>query len=217
LKEVLQSTFDDQVLSKGERQVISKVFKEIVAPMDRRFIRNRAFEIVQDYGPNTQTLKWLEEVIKCLDDKEDEVPSHEVYFSPGEACRQKIIALCGQAKKSIKVCVFTISDNPISQAILKAHQRGVDVRVISDDDKSFDKGSDVDRLSREGVPVRLDKSPDHMHHKFAIFDGSELLNGSFNWTRSASEVNRENILVTNTRALIKPYVKEFDRLWSDLA
>ena len=28
----------------------------------------------------------------------------------------------------------------------------------------------------------------HMHHKFAIFDGERLINGSYNWTRGAANV-----------------------------
>jgi phosphatidylserine/phosphatidylglycerophosphate/cardiolipin synthase-like enzyme len=35
------------------------------------------------------------------------------------------------------------------------------------------------------------------HHKFAIFDGKTLLNGSYDWTRSAFTKNEENVLVTD--------------------
>lgn len=51
-----------------------------------------------------------------------------------------------------------------------------------------------------------------MHHKFAIFDGQCLLNGSFNWTRSTTESNQENLLVTTNPALVEFFRKEFERL-----
>ena len=49
--------------------------------------------------------------------------------------------------------------NEISEEIIKAHQRNVAVKIITDNDKSFDTGSDIDAI----------------HHKFDIFAGGETL------------------------------------------
>ena len=135
------------------------------------------------------------------------------HFSPGDECRNKIIDLIVQARRSVWICVFTISDDRITEAILAAHARGLDVRVLSDDDKSEDRGSDIDHLIASGVPVRLDQSSHHMHHKFALFDQQILLNGSFNWTRSASYANEENILVTGEPRLVSGFTEQFETLW----
>jgi len=56
-----------------------------------------------------------------------------------------------------------------------------------------------------------------MHHKYAIADGKTLLNGSFNWTRSASNPNNENILVTNDPKLLGLYTEAFEKLWNSLS
>ena len=58
----------------------------------------------------------------------------------------------------------------------------------------------------------MDNSPSHMHHKFAVIDGRLLLNGSFNWTRSAVLENRENVVVTDNPALVAAFNREFERL-----
>ena len=55
-----------------------------------------------------------------------------------------------------------------------------------------------------------------MHHKFAIFDASVLLNGSYNWTRSAFQSNRENLVTTHT-SLVTKFAKAFDAMWNDFA
>ena len=55
-----------------------------------------------------------------------------------------------------------------------------------------------------------------MHHKFAVFDNSSLVTGSYNWTRSAAEYNEENIVVLYNSALITRFVKESERLWKSL-
>ncbi len=99
-------------------------------------------------------------------------PVQEAYFSPGEACRHRILGFVDGATSRLDICVFTITDNEIATTIERAHRRRVDIRLITDNDKSNDRGSDVDKLSERGVPVRFDETEAHMHHKFAIADGS---------------------------------------------
>ena len=55
-----------------------------------------------------------------------------------------------------------------------------------------------------------------MHHKFAIFDASLLLNGSYNWTRSAAENNEENFIITDQPVLISVFHQQFEKLWNSL-
>ena len=112
--------------------------------------------------------------------------------------------------------MFTITDDRITEAILKAHERSVDLRIITDDDKSRDRGSDIDRLRRRGIPLRMDRSPYHMHHKFAVFDERRILTGSYNWTRGADQNNEENFIVTEEPRLVKAFSAAFAGLWERL-
>ena len=57
------------------------------------------------------------------------------------------------AEKTMDVCVFNITCNEIADALLDAHKRGVTVRIITDDDQSKSRGSDVESLSKEGIQV----------------------------------------------------------------
>jgi phosphatidylserine/phosphatidylglycerophosphate/cardiolipin synthase-like enzyme len=140
----------------------------------------------------------------------------EAHFSPGEACRARIMGLLDGARASADICVFTITDDSISERIVAAHRRGVSVRVITDNEKSLDEGSDARGLERVGVAVRVDRSEAHMHHKYAIFDEEVLLTGSYNWTRSAALYNRENLVVTREARLVVAFGRDFETLWGDL-
>ncbi|WP_052374682.1 phospholipase D-like domain-containing protein [Chondromyces apiculatus] len=140
----------------------------------------------------------------------------EVAFSPGEACLEMIRSRLEGARRTLDVCVFTITDDRIAEAILDAHRRGVAVRVITDNDKSLDEGSDVGRLARAGIAVRMDRTEYHMHHKFAVFDGRFVLTGSYNWTRSAAKYNEENLVVSGDPRLVTPFAREFEALWAHL-
>lgn len=184
------------------------------------FVRNRAFLLARDQvvlgGDNAvATLIWLDKIVKNIDNfRLSDIPVvNSAHFSPGDDCRRKLLDLFVNARRALDVSVFTISDNRLSDAIITAHKRGVLVRVITDDDKSLDEGSDIEALVYEGIDVRMDNTPSHMHHKFALIDGHTLINGSFNWTRSASDYNHENILVTNEPLLVAAYLNEFEQLW----
>ncbi len=145
-----------------------------------------------------------------------ESPGH-VAFSPGEDCLEAIRDEFARARRKVDVCVFTITDDRIRAAMLDARRRGVVIRVISDNDKAMDEGSDIEPLRRAGIEVRVDQTEAHMHHKFALYDDARLLSGSYNWTRSAANYNQENVIVTADRAIVERFRTEFERLWGDFA
>ena len=143
------------------------------------------------------------------------ITSH-AFFSPGDDCLNAIISAMDEAEKTIKICVFTISDDRITEAILRAYHRGISIKIITDNRKLHDTGSDIRELAVKGLNVRIDKTRSHMHHKFAVFDEARVLTGSYNWTRSAALHNHENILVTDNFTIVQDYSREFDRLWESM-
>ena len=158
---------------------------------------------------------FLEEAVKlimrALKPKGEAVRAN-CYFSPGEGCRNAIIDRLRRAKRRAHICVFTISDDRISKEILAAHKRGVKVVMITDNDKMSDIGSDISALVKAGVETYIDRTDNHMHHKFAVIDSFWVLSGSFNWTRSASRYNHEDLVVTNAPETVKAFEDEFSRL-----
>ncbi|KAF9193441.1 hypothetical protein BGZ51_003245 [Haplosporangium sp. Z 767] len=137
-------------------------------------------------------------------------------FFPSEESFSHLISTLDGAKKSLDICVFTITDDQISRAIIRAHERGLRVRIISDNDKSEDLGSDVRRLAKEnGIPARVDGSASHMHHKFVIVDDALVITGSYNWTKGARFDNREDLTLTNSGRAVGAFKAEFDKLWDE--
>lgn len=220
IEALLRESLEDRKLNNQEKNQIRELSAILVKdPEMRAFTRNKAFQLVRDTSSNSQIdlqpFTWLEKVLRALDTFSTPLPPETtVGFSPGTDCRAIILSEIAHCRKTLDICVFTISDNMLSGAISAAFKRGVDIRILTDQDKANDMGSDVLSLKRQGINVLLDSSPWHMHHKFAIFDKARLLNGSFNWTRSATERNQENILVTDNLDLIGPYLEEFENLWT---
>lgn len=218
LQALLLQTLEDYKLDQEEKQTLRALVKDL-PDEHTRYLRNTAFDLIRPAvftggTEATRALQWLEKVIKTTTAGGGTAAIRpSVHFSPGDDCRRKIIDVLHGAKRTIAICVFTISDDRISEQILRAHQRAVDVRIITDNDKANDKGSDVDTLRQQGLAVRQDRSSNHMHHKFAVIDQQLLINGSFNWTRSASDRNQENILVTVEPQAVQVFQAKFEELW----
>jgi mitochondrial cardiolipin hydrolase len=213
----------DGRLSDDERRALANAL--LASPLrdeDLRRLRNHSFELVREHLSDPlqlALLKWLEGVVRTLDGSSSavSVPAQEAAFSPGMDCLQLIQRALRSTRQTLDICVFTLSDDRIAEEILAAAQRGVKIRIITDNDKEYDAGSDISRLREAGIPVAVDRTSAHMHHKFAIFDGKSLINGSYNWTRSACSMNEENIVLSKDPLLIRQFSTQFDKLWQALS
>ncbi|MDX9720298.1 MAG: phospholipase D-like domain-containing protein [Myxococcota bacterium] len=218
--EALTRTLDDGRLSRAERKALLALLSDDGQRDEQSLValRVRAFQLARAklYDPrDTQLLNWLEDVIALSLAPHTQASQFEAYFSPGNECRDRIVGLINGARRAIDVAVFTISDDAIARALLDAQQRKVKLRIVSDDEKSQDLGSDIAQFERAGIAVRTDRSAGHMHHKFAIFDETQVLTGSYNWTRSAATQNEENIVVSDDPELREAFQAEFETLWRD--
>ncbi|GAB2532429.1 phospholipase D-like domain-containing protein [Rufibacter soli] len=138
------------------------------------------------------------------------------FFSPGDECLNAILHSIRSARRSLHLCVFTISDDRITAALLEAYKKGIKIQLLTDNEKLFDKGSDIRALASAGLSIKVDNTQNHMHHKFAIIDSQWVLTGSYNWTRSAALYNHENVLITADKPVVAAYSKEFARLWQEM-
>ena len=226
LDDLLRRSLADHKLSGSEKQELTGfALKQIDSDQDRAVARSRVFEVARQAAadePARQVLSWVEAALKALTPMaaggppESPAGPADAFFSPGDACLRQIVHRFATARRTADVCVFTITDDRITRAILDAHRRGVTVRVVTDNEKAFDLGSDVQQIGAAGVPVKVDRTPFHMHHKFAVFDGARLLNGSYNWTRGAARDNEENLIDTGDPKLVAAFLRQFEDLWSKL-
>jgi len=161
-----------------------------------------------------QALFWLQNCFDLIG--QYKFSMHKVYFSPGTDILESISDLLKQAKQSLDICVFTITDERLANDILFCHRNGIKVRIITDDEKMYDHGSAIKDLKNAGIPVKIDHSRYHMHHKFGIIDSRIVFTGSFNWTYTASNHNQENMLVTTNHDIVNQYVEQFKILWEEM-
>lgn len=177
----------------------------------RLFNEARKFE---QENNGQQALFWLQNCFDIIG--EYKFSMHHVLFSPGTDILESISDLLKQAKNTLDICVFTITDERLAGGIIYCHERGIKVRIITDDEKMYDHGSAIKAFKRAGIPIKIDHSRYHMHHKFGIIDSRIVFTGSFNWTYTASKHNQENLLVTTNYDIVKQYSEQYDLLWGEM-
>ncbi|MCD6593045.1 phospholipase D family protein [Candidatus Bathyarchaeota archaeon] len=137
-----------------------------------------------------------------------------IYFSPKGGCEAQIIWWINRANISIHVLIYSFTLDSISNALINAYNRGVDVKIVFERDQ-VTKYSEYQKLKAAGVPVRNDTNPGLMHNKVMIIDGKIVLTGSFNWSVSAERRNNENLIVIRSIYVARVYEEEFDKIWNN--
>lgn len=135
----------------------------------------------------------------------------EVKFT--KQCEEGIVKLINNSNKSLDVTVYAINNQSIITALVKAKARGVKIRILTDRLQATGRSSKIEFLRESGFDIRVHSHQRIMHHKFAIFDGLEAVQGSFNWTHSAANKNAEDCNIFKTTEDIKRLQDRFNTLW----
>ena len=140
-----------------------------------------------------------------------------VGFSPQDyAVRNMLQPRIKDAQRSIDVAVFYLTHKYLTADLIKAHQRGVKVRVIVDA-TSAQNGYTKHRILRAaGIPVKVENWGGKMHMKAACIDGRHLVLGSMNWTSAGERKNDENIILLDSVGKSDKYSEFFNTLWNSI-
>ncbi|RIK39040.1 MAG: phospholipase [Chloroflexi bacterium] len=132
----------------------------------------------------------------------------------GEALIQRI----HDAQTSIRIVAFEFNLTPIAEALIDAHQRGVTVQWVTDNEYGLTADQQEGRgqfalLQEAGIEVRADTRSALMHNKFWIFDEQTVWTGSMNATLNDIFRNNNNVLVIESPAVAAIYEREFAEKW----
>jgi phosphatidylserine/phosphatidylglycerophosphate/cardiolipin synthase-like enzyme len=117
------------------------------------------------------------------------------------------------ARLSIDVAAYSITLNSFRNALIRAHDRGVTVRVVMESTNM--DSSDVQRLQESGIPVIGDNRDGLMHDKFMVIDQSEVWMGSMNFTDAGTYDDNNNLMRIRSAKMAEDYTKEFEEMFLD--
>lgn len=145
---------------------------------------------------------------------------YEIYFTnpscPPESERfgglDEILADdISQAQLQVDLAGFAIDAEPIINALIALEERGVTVRVVTDEDNGDLAG--IRRLRRNGISVVEDKRNGLMHNKFIVVDGRYVWTGSLNFTSNGFYCHNNNLVRFDSSRLAANYLAEMEEMY----
>ena len=122
-------------------------------------------------------------------------------FSPEEDCTTIAVDAIDRAETQILVIAYGLTTTSgIVAALVRAKQRGVEVKLIADRTTPCGRNSGIDPLARAGIPIWIDHSARIAHSKSMVIDGEVTLTGLMNWTGGAA-YNSETSTLSHQRAI----------------
>lgn len=130
---------------------------------------------------------------------------------------QALLDLLNSAEVSVDAAIYGLNRSAIRDALIAAHERGVVVRVVTDDESREDGSSYAPyyaALAVAGIPIVDDNRPGSlMHNKFFIVDETVVWTGSANMTDGDFTLNHNNTAVFTSPDLAAMYQTEFEQMF----
>jgi len=133
--------------------------------------------------------------------------------------RSEIIPLLNNAKSEVLIAMAWFTSCELFEALLSCKNRGVhvDLILLNSPINFMDCAPDFNQLvSPQNSLWIAEQDVGIMHHKFCVIDNKLVITGSYNWTYRAETYNIENVLVTDSPAIVRSYKQEFEQLASSL-
>ena len=140
-----------------------------------------------------------------------------VYFSPQDKpITTQLIPLIENAKKYIYIPVFYITKKELATALIEAHNRGIEVKIINDATNASNKHTIHHQLREAGIKVKTENYAGKLHSKAMIIDDKYSVIGSMNFTNSGEKRNDENVVIIKDEAIAKYLKSTFLTLWNKI-
>lgn len=165
-------------------------------------------EFEQMYGG-----KWHKQKSKIKNKDDDSIG---IYFSPKDKPINIVISLIDSSQKYVYIPAFLITHKGLSDSLIRAHNRGVAVKVILDATSTHVGSSKMKSLRQSGIPVKTENFAGKLHSKSMIIDDLYTIIGSMNFSRSGDSENDENMLIIKNREIATFYKTFFQYLWAKI-
>jgi phosphatidylserine/phosphatidylglycerophosphate/cardiolipin synthase-like enzyme len=126
-------------------------------------------------------------------------------FAPEQNCALLALGATEAAHREILVNAYALTiGSGIPGALIRAHDRGVAVSVISDKWTPCEQNEGLTPLVSAGIPVWIDARARIAHEKALVIDRRVTVMGSYNWSAGAAW-NSEDMNVVTSAEVAEAY------------
>jgi phosphatidylserine/phosphatidylglycerophosphate/cardiolipin synthase-like enzyme len=136
----------------------------------------------------------------------------DVCFSWSRRCDEMVARLIDAARSRVLLAAYSLKNRWIAEALIRAHRRGAEVKVVLDASQARAGGSQFWNLWLSGIYVKTLWDARPMRYGFAVIDDDIVVTNSYGFSRA--EEGYESVVVLQGE-VVRRYSEEFERLWAD--
>lgn len=125
---------------------------------------------------------------------------------------ERLVAAIDSTRRTLDVAIYDLELENVTEALLRAQKRGVQVRLVTDSDNTA--ATAIQKLRAGGVSVVDDGRGAIMHHKFVVFDGEAVWTGSWNFTPRDTFQHNNHAVLIRAPAVAANYAAEFEKMFT---
>jgi phosphatidylserine/phosphatidylglycerophosphate/cardiolipin synthase-like enzyme len=141
-----------------------------------------------------------------------------IRYAPAQNLERIDVALIDEAKSEIDFAAYILTDWPVMQALNRAANRGVRVRIYLDNGRGFAAREPSPRFlalaSNPAIDIRVKRAgAPLMHLKSYQIDGRLLRTGAANFTASGLKQQDNDLIVIENQAAAEEFRRHFEKIY----
>lgn len=174
---------------------------------DTKFVKPDLQNIIKEKRKSKSSVKRKSLAFETIDFEEG--AKWQTCFTPQQKCGDFLVSVLNEAKESIYLQAYVLSSQPIVDALVHAHQRGVNIKVLVDNAQLWMSYSKIGFLATNNIDVYVDVYATLAHNKVIIIDKKITITGSYNLSNAADKRNIENLILIKDLNVTKSYLDNF--------
>src|SRR5690349_7020609 len=118
------------------------------------------------------------------------------------------------ARESVDVALNSLGVNSLTDALIRAHNRGITVRVVMETNNTLDR-LNPQQLKDAGIPIVDDNGSGIMNNTFVVIDQNQVWTGSITYTSSGLFKADNTLVRIFSEEIAENYTKEFEEMFSN--
>lgn len=140
-------------------------------------------------------------------------PENDYIANTEDSIENQLIKKIDGAQSTLHGAFFEFNLQTVADALIRAHQRGVQVQLVYDDENT-DEDPQMKQMIKFGIEAVPDERSAFMHNKFLVVDNECVWTGSFNITINAAYKNNENAIYLCSPEIVENYQTEFAEMFA---